>query len=220
MPASIAANDLLVMIMRTPLGTMTLDSGDVTTRWTALVSADATDASDDKTWIFYRWADGGEGADESAIVSPSSKLVAITWRITGAQNPVTQAPELSTIATGTSAVPNPTTVTPTGGLKDYLFLWLGAWEGEQTSPPASNPTSYVNPVGADTGIGGAVATNCRAAGASRALTAASEDPGSWTISVSDDWTAWAMAIHPDAPAITRPPLPTIQQYAVTRSYHI
>jgi len=105
-------------------------------------------------------------------------------------------PQLSTVATGSSTTPDPTTCTPTGGAKEYLWLWVGGWEGEQTSPPASNPTNYSSPIGANSSTVGVVTTNVRVAAAQRNLIAASEDPGSWTISVTDDWTAYTVAIHP------------------------
>lgn len=162
--------------------------------WVELVDA-SSDASDDQMAIAYKWTTGAEGATMT-VTQGNGKFANLTWLIANAQDPTIQAPELSTVATGTSTSPNPTTVTPTGGTKDYLFLWLGGWEGEQTSPPASQPANYSGPIGANSGVAGVVATNCRVASAWRANQASSEDPGAWTISVSDDWTAYAMAIHP------------------------
>lgn len=193
LPSGISSGHLLIMLTRVPNATnVTTPSG-----WTALVSNSA-DGSGDKTCIFYRKADGSETSPLSVDLSAASRMAAICWRITGAEDPATQAPELSTQAQANSDTPDPTTVTPTGGSKDYLFLWLGGWQGEQTSPPTGNPSGYSNPQGADTGIAGASGNNCRVAGASKQATASSEDPGSWTISVADDWRAYAMAIHPGA----------------------
>lgn len=201
LPGSISAGDLLVMLIRTPGAvSITTPSG-----WTALVNNNTSDASDDTTSIYYKKATGSEGATQSVAFSGSTKVAAVVWRITGAEDPATQAPEVSTTATGTSTVPDPTTVTPTGGSKDYLFLWLGGWEGEQTSPPSSDMTNYVNETGASTGTGGAVTTNCGVGGASRQLTASSENPPVWAISVSDNWSAWAVAIHPPAPPAATDP---------------
>jgi hypothetical protein len=84
---------------------------------------------------------------------------------------------------------------PTGGAKDYLWLWLGGWQGEQGTP-AGTPTNYSTPVVANTGTAGPTPSNCRVATASRSFNAVSEDPGSWTISVADAWSAWTAAIHP------------------------
>ncbi|HET8947004.1 MAG TPA: hypothetical protein VFQ07_08470, partial [Candidatus Polarisedimenticolia bacterium] len=76
-------------------------------------------------------------------------------------------------------------------------IWLGGWEGKQTSPPADPlPAGYGNKIGASTGPAGTTDTNCRMAAASRNNKASSEDPGSWTISAIDDWTAFTIAVHP------------------------
>lgn len=192
LPAGIVAGDLLLVLHRSADGTAlhAVSGGG----WTNLFN-DNSDASNDRISLWYRQADGTEGATIT-ITQTSSKFASLAWRITGHEDPAVQAPEFATLVTGTSALPDPGAVTPTGGAKDYLFLWMGGWEGEQTSPPAGNPTNYASPFGADSGTGGAVATNCRVASASRALNAASEDPGSWTISASDDWTATVLAVHP------------------------
>ena len=185
----ISGNTLFAAVRVAAAGDIGWPSG-----WTEMVDV-ATDASDDQFAIAWRKADGTEGTTIT-LSSANQKFAGIVWNIFGATDPTTQAPELSTIATGTSTTPDPTTVTPTGGAKDYLWLWLGSWEGEQTSPPASNPTNYIGVSGADSGTAGAVTTNVRVAGAFRRSNAASEDPGSWTISASDDWTAYTVAFHP------------------------
>ena len=185
----LSGNTLLAAVRVAGAGAIGWPSG-----WTELVDV-ATDASDDQFAMAWRKADGTESTTIS-LSSANQKFAGVVWNIHGADDPTVQPPELSTIATGTSTTPDPTTVTPTGGAKDYLWMWIGSWEGEQTSPPASNPTNYTGVVGADSGTAGAVTTNVRVAGAHRYNNAASEDPGSWTISVSDDWTAYAVAVHP------------------------
>lgn len=164
--------------------------------WTLLVDNDQTDGSNDATCIAYRLCDGTEGATVTVTTAITGKVSAVAYEITGAANPATQPPEVSTVATGTSATPDPSSLSPTGGAKDYLWLWLGAWEGEQTSPPTGNPTNYTNPTGGGQSTAGTVVNNCRVAVAERNLNAASEDPPSWTIDAADDWSAWTMAVHP------------------------
>lgn len=190
-PATVSPNALLVAIVRVTV------AGAIgwPVEWTELVE-DSSDASDDVTAIAYRVADGTEDGLTFNVTHGSGKLAGIVYSITGAADPAVQAPQLSTVATGTSASPDPTGLTPTGGAKDYLWLWLGVWEGEQTSPPTGNPTNYSTPLGASTGTGGAITTNCRVASAQRSVNQSTEDPGLWTISVSDDWSAWVMAVHP------------------------
>lgn len=186
------AGDLLVILVRSPSGAA-ISWPDASYEELA---EDASDSSDDSTAIVVKWCTEPVTTVDIGFDS-SSKVGGVGWRITGG-DPL-QTPELSAVQVGASTTPDPLTCTPTGGAKDYLWLWLGACEGEQTNPPAGNPTNYSNPVGGSSGSGGAVASNCRCFGASRQNNAASEDGGSWTISVSDSWTAWVMAIHPYDP---------------------
>lgn len=190
-PATVSAGALLVCIARCAVvGAIGWPSG-----WNELVE-DSSDGSDDVSAIAWKAADGSEGGTTFSVTHGTGKSAYIVYSITGAENPATQPPQISTVAVGTSTTPNPTLLTPTGGTKDYLWLWLGCWEGEQTSPPAGNPTDYSATLGASSGTAGAVTTNVRCASAQHTSTDSSEDAGSWTISASDDWTAWVMAVHP------------------------
>lgn len=192
LPAGIQAGDIIIVLFRSASSTSASFPNEGTD-WTRFVTSTA-DASDDITIIGRRVADGSEGGGTVTITTNNSaKFAAIAWRITGGSTV-----EAAGTVTGSSQTPNPGNLAPAAGSKDYLWLWMGGWEGEQTSPPASNPANYSNVVGANTGTGGQTATNCRVAGASRQNTAASEDPGSWTLSASDDWCAFTVAVHPVA----------------------
>lgn len=203
LPATINAGDTLFAIYRCAV------AGAIgwPANWNEMFDA-SSDAADDQMAAAWKKADGTEGGGTITLSSGNGKGAGVVWRVTGAVDPTVTAPDISTVATGASTTPDPTSVNITGGPKDVLVLWVGGWEGEQTSPPASQPTNYSNPTGASSGTGGAVTTNARVAGASRQLTAASsEDPGSWTISVSDDWTVYAVAFQ-EAPPVVPPPFLT------------
>jgi hypothetical protein len=60
--------------------------------------------------------------------------------------------------------------------------------------------------------------NAQVAIATRDLnTGSAEDPGSWTISVSDDWTAYVLCIHPAPNRTANLHEPTMIGQAVMRS---
>ncbi len=189
LPAGIVSGDVLVLILRSAGA----DTHSTPAGWTAY-RLNETDPSDDITSVWIRVADGTEGATVTVNGTGSVKFAAICWRITGGLAPN----DTSLGATGTSTLPDPPAFTPLEGLDNHLWLWLGGWEGEQTSPPTGSPTNYVNPVGANSGVAGVVASNCRVAGASRQLNAATENPPSWTISVSDSWIAITAMVPPGA----------------------
>lgn len=192
LPANIAAGNLLLVLIRVAVGG---SIGWPDADWHELFDA-SSDASDDQMAMAWRKATGSEGSTVT-LSSTSGKFAAISWRITGAADPLIQPPQLSSVATGTSTTPDPFghMVSPA---KDYLWMWIGGWEGEQTSPPTGNPTNYGDNIhGASSAAAGAVTTNCRVASATRNLNGTTDDPGSWTISVSDDWTAYTVLVHPE-----------------------
>jgi len=196
LPSGIQAGETLLILVRNAAGG-TITFPNEGTDWVQLFE-DGSDASNDTTALAWRKADGLEGATVTLTFGTSGKFSAIAYRYLNAADPTVTPPEFATLVTGTSATPDPGTVTPTGGTKKYSFIWMGGWEGEQT-PPASVPTNYNSPVEANSGTAGLSATNCRVACAHREAEVSSEDPGSWTIDVSEDWTATVVAIHP-APA--------------------
>lgn len=195
LPSGMLNGEIVCVLMRTAgAGAHTFPAG-----WSKLFD-DASDASDDQTVFAYAQVESTFGSTIS-VSSANNKFAALTWRVSGAADPTVRPPEFATLVTGASTTPDPGNCTPTGGAKDYLWIWCGAWEGEQTSPPASAPTNYSGTNGADSGTSGLATTNVRVAMASRTNNAASENAGSWTISASDDWTATTVAFHP-AEAVT------------------
>ena len=209
-----AGNTLLVMV-RLATGTL----GTWPAGWNEIFR-DSSDAADDTTAIAWKKADGTEsGTTITMGAGTSAKFAAISWNISGADDPTTRAPECAAAAVGTTADLDPGTVTPTGGSKDYLFLYCGTCDGEPaTWPPTGTPANYVTSIGASSGTAGVTTTNVRACAASRQTTASSENPGTWTMSSApaQGWTATVVAVHP-AIVVIPPPLPTIVKTAVQRA---
>lgn len=194
LPATVNAGDLLLVFGRVAVaGTVAVTGGG----WT--IVQDSSDASNDVT--FFAWRDtlaaGTEDGTSITVTHASAKMAAYTMAVAGAANPATQAPQSSTVAIGTTTTVNPTACTPTGGAKDYLWIWFGGWDGEQTLSK-TGPTSYTDQPDISTGTGGTVDTNAQIKTARRALNAASEDPGACgTLSVAPSgWSAWTIAVHP------------------------
>lgn len=209
-PASPVTGNLLFCLVRHATSSAATWPGG----WNELFGGVLTD------WVSFAWrkVDGTEGATFTVSQSSAARGVAVLYEISGAEDPDVQVPEFSTEVIGTSTQPNPGELTPTGGAKDYLWLWWGSWQGEATSPPSGNPTDYSTPTGASTGTAGGTASNCRIGTAERELNASSEDPGAWTIDDSDDWAAFTIAIHPGVAAaaeIADPPRFIIQGSTVT-----
>lgn len=178
------------------------------TGYTPFAGPDATDASAGTTTIFYRWADGTEGATDDCSPTNSVKAAYLAWEITGAENPSLSPPQASTVAIGTTVAntANPNSVAPDGAPRDTLYLAIMTMDGETNTPTAS-PTNYSAITVANSGTGGATTANGFTAGGSRQLTASSsDDPGTFTHPAAiAGWSAFAVAIREATPAAPGPP---------------
>jgi hypothetical protein len=187
--------------------------------WTALLANDASDATDDVTSIFYHYGVGS--ASITVDLTGTAKGAAIGWTITGAVDPAIQAPEIHLpisdgIFTTAANAANPPSITPTGGAKDYLFLALAGLDGESQT---FTHGTHINVVNADSGTGGAVATNCRIAGGSRQLTTISYDAAAFThATAATGGTAFIIAIHPAAAVVRKKRIIIENREALNRSH--
>jgi len=191
LPSSIIAGNLLLAHIRVA------DAGGITwpAGWTELWESNA-DASNDEASMAWRKANGAEPATIT-LASGNAKFAAQAWQISGAADPTITPPVFAGPATGTSINPDPPSLTPPGGSQAFLWLAVGGWEGEQTSPPVGFPAGYtLNQMGASSGTAGGDTSNCRVASAAVQLTAATQDPGTFLISALDDWMATTVAIYP------------------------
>lgn len=195
LPSGIAAGDLILIL---------LDKG--STAATVNAHADYTELLDENSgnglYIAYRWATGGEG-NPTLTTSGNTRSARIVYRISGAMNPATQAPQIGSTASGSSANPDPPSVSPTGGAKDYLWIAFFGGAGEEldddtwaNSPPTNftpNPPLQKACGTAGTNLGGKIAA------ASYQSNASSLDPGTFNQDVSTGWRAQTIAVHPAPP---------------------
>lgn len=170
---------------------------------------DSGDASDDMTTLFWRRADGTEGATDPLTTGNSVKAAYICWEITGAEDPFTSPPFGYGPNTGTTVAntANGPSATVAAAPRDTLYLACAGGDGEVGAYTAA-PASYGNLITANSGTGGAVATNCFLGGASRQILAStSDDPGVFTHGAHvTGWMAYTVAIaephvYPRYPAI-------------------
>lgn len=190
-PASIGVSDYLVIFARIA-GTQSLS---MPAGWTAHVIGDTSDATDDVTYVWGKVAVGTETGTLAVSAPVGGKGAVIMWRITGHNGGIwLPVPTPATYTTSANTANPPASGTMTSD--DYLVLALAGHDGE-TSTFTAAPTNYVNLASANSGTGGAVATNCIIAGASRQLTAiTSEDPGTFTHgAASNGGTALTIAIR-------------------------
>lgn len=186
-----SAGDLLIVFVR-----FNGDPGAVTFTGYNLLVSDASDASDDTTQVYYRYANGGEGATDTMTTGNNVKLGAICWRVTGA---AVQPPNISAVSVGTTTANTcqSNSVAPTLPPQDTLYITMGGEDGESGAFTGA-PTNYGNLQAANSGTGGLPATNVLLGGASRQISSSSsDDAGVFThAAATTGWTAFAVAIRP------------------------
>lgn len=187
-PATVSSGDLLLCIIG--VGDETNDVGWPGT-WTEI--QDANDGATSEFSIGYRIADGTEGGGSFSVsFTASNRRASHLYRISGWHGAT--VPEVGTLASGTSATPDPPSLSPSWGAEDTLWIAYARSErGDNTYTGA--PTNYTNLAYDNDGAGagaGAVAS------ARRELNASSEDPGAFTPSSSAAWIANTVAVRPAA----------------------
>ncbi|KKL70683.1 hypothetical protein LCGC14_2102440 [marine sediment metagenome] len=142
--------------------------------------------------VAWRKATGGEGGTITVTTGNGRQSAHASYRISGAIDPAVTAPEVSTGATGVGTNPNPDSLTAGGGSDEYLWI---AVEGNDTNLTVSAyPTNYdSNQLSL---VSGAGAGNCGIGVASDEVETNTQDPGTFTISGSEQWVACTVAVYP------------------------
>jgi len=187
MPATVNAGDLLIVLFTNDgSATVTTPAG-----WSLLASDD--NEPHVRLSVYYKIAAGTEGGTTvNFITSGVEQAAAQVYRITDWHG--TTPPEISTAATGTSTRPNPASLDPAGwDVADTLWLAVAGQDRGDQSGTTAYPASYTDGISTLSSEGTA---SCRTLSARRVLAAASEDPGAFTIPVSEEWVAFTIAVRP------------------------
>lgn len=150
--------------------------------------------------IIYKDLDGSEGGNV-AITIPSGRACALAYNLTAGTFDPAQAPEFSTVATGTSSAPDSDSLIPTGGAKDYLWLSAFHQDGEEADDDtwvSSAPGAFSNLIQKTTGTAQGASSNSSIAAAERVLNQSNLNPGAFATAQSLAWLAYTVAIHPVA----------------------
>ncbi|HEU4864644.1 MAG TPA: hypothetical protein VFT76_00225 [Actinomycetota bacterium] len=152
-------------------------------------------------YVAVRQMDGTEPTSYTFTSSAATRCATMAYRISGAENPGTTAPQLGTTATGTSTTPDPPASATPPSSKDYLFIACysrALEEADDDTWSGASPTNYSpsTPRQKAGGIGGNNIAGILAA-CERALTTGSaENPGAFGAGVSAGWRAQTITVHP------------------------
>jgi len=165
------------------------------TGWDAIVEWHNSNANTDPNMLYYsRVADGTATDDFTITFDGTTRSSAVAFVLTGVDTVAgTNGIEIGGYAydgTGTDTSPDPGSITPTGGAKDYLFLAVGATTADTGS--VTVPTNYTLVGTVYDGYNSQLLSIAK-----RALNASSENPGAFAMPASK-WMAGTIAIHPAA----------------------
>lgn len=157
--------------------------------------------------VLYKVLDGSEGGNVVVTVGSNTKGAAIAYNISGFDS--SKAPAISTVATGTSTLPDPGSLSPSGGAADYLWLAAFRQNGEENDDDtwcnqAPGTPVFTGLVQTTSGTGGLPATNGSIASAHYSANAATVDPGTFETDQSLAWRAYTLAIYPAPPGLGYP----------------
>jgi len=187
MPATVSTGDLLIVLF-TNDGSATVTTPD---GWSSLASD--VNGSAVRLSVYYKIAAGTEGGTTvNLVTSAGEQAAAQVYRITDWNG--TTPPEISTVATGTTPAPNPASLNPAGwDVTDTLWLAVGGQDRGDQSGTTTYPASYAGGIGT---LSSDVLGSCRTLSAHRVHATASENPGAFTVPVSEEWVAFTIAVRP------------------------
>jgi hypothetical protein len=184
LPSGIQSGDLVMVFWAdaNTVGTaMTVPAG-----WTILYNT-TWPSSNARHIALYRVADGSEGTI-LAVTAGLERSAHTAYRI--AAGSYQGIPTATGAATGTSINPDPGSLT--SGFGAVPTLWIAA--AHVTGAPSNNiPASYTNAAQGYTGNTGI--EHARMTTAARYTSAASENPGVFTLDASRSWSAFTIAVR-------------------------
>lgn len=203
-PTNVATNDLVLLFV-------SADGAGIASA-TDFTSLQTRSSGANQLTCLGKKAAGGETGTFTITISASEqgcwrtiRIPAATW-FAGTVGQDSDSTD-SVGANGLSATPDPPSQTPTSwGAEDTLWIALGGSDTSRTFD--AFPTNYTQED--HTTAGGHAASSGGAGGAGmgvcyRQLNTATEDPGTFTISASDDWACLTVAVRPAAAAVDRVP---------------
>ena len=126
------------------------------------------------------------------LVSGTERVCAVVYEIQDAADPDVTAPT-QTITTGASNTPDPTTHTPAGGAKD--FLWVAAVGVDRDKTIDSFPSNMT--IGSvQLNVNGGGANSCSIGSDTHQANATSFNPDTFGISATEGWAALTISIFP------------------------
>lgn len=166
---------------------------DVPTGWTLERNNKYVSTANNEIGLYTRVADGTEdGTTADVTTTFSSEGAAQVHRVTDWFGSLSGVSVSSIVESGTAS-PDPPSLSPSWGTSDTLWFALGSGADDDATL-SSAPTNYVGGVGTVSGAG--TDLGCEVFSAYRELSAATENPGTFTLSQVEATQSITVAIRP------------------------
>lgn len=186
LPAGIAAGNLLVLVCSAYDQDITTPSG-----WNLLTNT--TTAGGLRTATMWKTATGSEGSFVTITCAAATRLMVRSFRITGHRATGTPI-EASTPSSANTASPDPSSLTPSWGSDNNLWIvGMMARSGGSTTLVSAYPTSYTDNQ-AETTSNNSLGTTAAVATKSGILS--SDDPSAFTLAGARESVAVTLAVRP------------------------
>ena len=193
MPATVNQGDLLIVVFANDgSASVITPSG-----WSLLASN--ANGNQVRISVYYEISAGTEGGTTvNFVTSAAEQAAAQVYRITSWHG--TTPPEISTAATSTDTIPDPTSLDPTGwDVTNTLWMAVAGQDRGDQAGTTAYPVNYTD--GTST-LSSNSNQGCRILSARRMLIAAGEDPSTFTVPAPEQWVAFTVAIRPASYALT------------------
>ena len=149
--------------------------------------------------IRYRISDGTETSPQRFTTSSSEHFVARAYVIQAGTFNATTPLEAGDDVEGSSANPNPPSLSPSWGAADTL--WIAGYGADDDDESSAGPSGWggSNFVCIESAQS---TTSCSLGIADKEENIATNDPGTYTMAASEEWLAWTVAIQPSAGGTT------------------
>lgn len=186
LPAGVSAGDLIIAIIGA-------DSGAGTMTWPSPWVKIKDDAGSGFEFsVGYLIASGGETS--VAVTHLTERSNHIAYRIPAAEWHGTTPPEIAAAATGSSTQPDPPNLDPAGWATENAW-WIAVAVLDDSAPPGpvtAWPTNYT----LNQAENGTATSAAYVAAAIRQLSASAENPGPFTLTGTETWSAYTIAVRP------------------------
>lgn len=203
LPATVDSGDLLIAIPNMDSSSINKNFSSLPSGWTSLTNEFSAQSQDiNISNIMAKRADGTEGGGTISFTitsaSGTQRWAGQVYRISGWFGTISTGVDIAVTENSSGTTPDPPSLNPSSwDVEDTLWI-AGCISGDDSVGITSYSAGYSN--GVNTGSTGGFGVDAQVNTARRNNAAASENPGSFTLPLTQYWASFTIAIRPAAAA--------------------